>query len=218
VPISRAVEASCAVPGVYPPVEIDGRACVDGVLLKTVHASVALEHGVELLFCVNPIVPVDIRPGVRAGTMPRDILVERGLPTLLSQTFRTLVHSRLRVGFARYAARFPRADVVLFEPGTDEYRMFFSNMFSFRARREVCELAYRATRRDLWERRDELEPVLARHGIVFRADVLADEDRDLWEHVGLPAGGPAASARQLGRSLDRLDAAVTVLEREIDAK
>src|SRR5688572_28223426 len=32
VPISRAVQASCALPGLYPPVEIDGRHFVDGVL------------------------------------------------------------------------------------------------------------------------------------------------------------------------------------------
>ena len=44
VPISTAVQASTALPGLYPPVLIDGRYYVDGVLLKTVHASVALEE------------------------------------------------------------------------------------------------------------------------------------------------------------------------------
>ena len=33
-PISRAVEASCALPGLYPPVEIDGEFFVDGALVK----------------------------------------------------------------------------------------------------------------------------------------------------------------------------------------
>ena len=41
VPISMAVQASTALPGLYPPVEIEGRYYVDGVLNKTVHASVA---------------------------------------------------------------------------------------------------------------------------------------------------------------------------------
>ena len=50
IPISLAVQASTAVPGLYQPVEVEGRVCVDGVLLKTMHASVALEHGADLLF------------------------------------------------------------------------------------------------------------------------------------------------------------------------
>jgi predicted acylesterase/phospholipase RssA len=208
VPISRAVQASCAVPGVYPPVHIEGHECVDGVLLKTVHASVALEQGVSLLFCINPIVPVDVGPGVRAGIMDDDILVARGLPTVLAQTFRTLVHSRLRVGFQRYATRFPDADVVLLEPGSDEYRMFFMNIFSFSARRSVCELAYRATRSDLLRRRDELEPMLARHGLRLRVDVLEDESRDLWHGVGVPSGGRGRERARLDRSIARLNAVI----------
>lgn len=60
VPISRAIQASSALPGLYSPVEIDGRRYVDGVLLKTLHASVALDAGARLLFAVNPIVPVDV--------------------------------------------------------------------------------------------------------------------------------------------------------------
>jgi predicted acylesterase/phospholipase RssA len=57
VPISRAVRASIALPGLYQPVEIDGRHYIDGVARRTMHASVALEAGTRLLFCVNPIVP-----------------------------------------------------------------------------------------------------------------------------------------------------------------
>ena len=59
VPISRAIEASSALPGLFPPVEIDGEHYVDGALNKTLHASVALDEGVTLLLCVNPLVPFD---------------------------------------------------------------------------------------------------------------------------------------------------------------
>ncbi|HET7038684.1 MAG TPA: patatin-like phospholipase family protein, partial [Gemmatimonadales bacterium] len=83
VPISRAVQASTALPGLYPPVSINGRHCVDGVLLKTVHASVAFEAGMDLVFCVNPIVPVDTSAGVNAGALPPGSLFKGGLPTLL---------------------------------------------------------------------------------------------------------------------------------------
>jgi len=189
VPISRAVQASTALPGLYPPVEIDGHLCTDGVLLKTVHASVALEHGADLLLCVNPLVPVDVAAGESSGALKPGSLLRQGLPALLSQTFRTLIHSRMVVGMARYRAHFPGADVLLFEPDRDEYGLFFNNIFSFQSRREVCEIGYRATRRDLLRRRAQLEPVLARHGCRLRLDVLRDRDRDVWEGVGLSRRG-----------------------------
>lgn len=191
VPISRAVQASTALPGLYPPVKIDGRDCVDGVLLKTLHASIALDEGVELLLCVNPIVPVDTTVGEQAGTLPPNALRSHGLPAIVSQMFRTLVHSRLELGMSTYVTRYPEADVVLFEPGRDEYDMFFSNIFSFETRRSLCELAYRATRRDLVARADELEPVFAEHGIRLNTDVLAETERTPWD------GARESSSRRL---------------------
>jgi predicted acylesterase/phospholipase RssA len=208
IPISRAVEASTAVPGLYPPVEIEGRLCVDGVLLKTVHASVALEHGADLLLCVNPLVPVDVAAGARDGVLPKGALHRRGLPAILSQTFRTMIHSRMVVGMSRYRAHYPNADVVLFEPARQEYRLFFGHIFSFRARREVCEIAYRATRRDLWRRRATLEPIFRRHGYRLRLDCLRDRDRTVWEGVGLgPDGTGALVADRLSQALARLEGA-----------
>ena len=191
VPIALAVQASTALPGVYPPVLIDGRYCVDGVLLKTLHASVALEYGVDLLLCVNPVVPVDTRHGELEGVLKPGALLEGGLPAVLSQTFRTLVHSRLELGLAGYGARYPNASVVLFEPPRDEYGMFFSNILSLGDRHRVCELAYAATRADLLRRADELGPLLARFGITLRRDILEDETRTLWGSLGKPESGAA---------------------------
>jgi predicted acylesterase/phospholipase RssA len=209
VPISRAVQASSALPGVYPPVVIDGRHYVDGVLLKTMHASVALEAGARLVFCVNPIVPVDT---LHAVEPEHRHLTDLGLPTVLSQTFRTLIHSRMTVGMAAYAPRFPNRDLVLFEPQPDDYWMFFTNIFSFASRKAVCEAAYRATRRDLLGRYDELSAVLGRHGIRLRRDVLLDPARDLWAGVGLEGGarrdrvaGELPFARALDLALSSLE-------------
>ena len=213
VPISLAVQASTAVPGVYPPVVVDGRRCVDGVLLKTVHASVALEQGAELLFCINPIVPVDVTSAVRSGLVPADVLVALGLPAVLSQTFRTLIHSRLEVGLSRYSSRYPDADIVLLEPPHDEYAMFFANVFSFRSRVAICEQGYASTRRDLRARFNELAPVLSWHGLTLRRDVLDDTHRDLWQAAGLSVDVPRSSRSApaaisaLSRALTRLEAA-----------
>lgn len=209
VPIARAVQASTAVPGVYPPVLIEGRYCVDGVLLRTVHASIALSDGAELLFAINPIVPVDVTPAVERGEMRRGDIVRAGLPAVMSQTFRTLVHSRMTVGMGRYGRDYPNADVILLEPRTDDYAMFFSNIFSFRSRRIVCELAYRETRRDLYARRAELAPILARHGLKLDLAALRDPKRDVWGGVLFEEQPAEDVLDRLVVAVDRLEAAAT---------
>jgi len=209
VPISTAVQASTAVPGFYPPVHVEGRNCVDGILLKTLHASVALKDGVDLLLCVNPLVPADLREAVAAGQLKEGALVKKGLATVLSQTVRTLINSRLEVGMAAYTTRFPDADVLLFQPERNEFDLFFSNIFSFRSRRRVVELAYDATRRNLRARRKMIGPMLAPYGISLREDLL-DEPRDIWTSVGLDQFSerdPVTS--QFSTALDQLEVAVT---------
>ncbi len=208
VPISRAVQASTALPGLYPPVLIDGRYYVDGVLQKTVHASVALEKGADLVLCVNPIVPVDTIRSVEQGVMRRGNLVDRGLPTVLSQSLRTIIYSRMGVGLETYKSRFAGSDVLVFEPRRDDYEVFFSNVFSFANRKAVCEHAYRSTRRKLWRRRRRLQPILARHGIRLRTEILSEE-RDLWQSVGLgEKSNQAPVIRRLDRALGRLQSYV----------
>ncbi len=213
VPISLAVQASCALPGIYPPVRIDGHDCMDGVLLRTVHASVALEDGADLLFCVNPIVPADLSAGEEgltgmhpvAGPAGSGTIMKRGLPTLLSQTFRMVIHSRLQVGMSAYARRFPDADVLLFEPARDEYKMFFTNIFSWAARRKVCALSYDSTRWHLFQRQAELGPILARHGLRLRTEVLADRTRTVWGGSGLIERDLAPVTARLGKALAALE-------------
>ncbi len=209
IPISLAVAASSALPGLYPPVEIEGRHYVDGILLKTMHASVPLEAGADLVICVNPIVPIDTRGTVEAGLMSRGKLLDHGLPAVLSQTFRTLIHSRLEVGLASYETKFKGADVVVFKPRPDDYEMFFTNIFSFSERRAVCEYSYNSVRRDLLARYDELAPIFARHGLTLRKDVL-EEKRNLWFGVfrerperALSSSNPVA--RRLDDALGRLE-------------
>jgi NTE family protein len=211
VPISTAVQASTALPGLYPPVLIDGRYYVDGVLLKTVHASVALEEGADLVLCVNPIVPVDTIRSVELGVMRRGQLVDRGLPTVLAQTFRTMVHSRMGAGLAAYETRYTDKDVLVFEPRRDDYEMFFTNVFSFSNRKAVCEHAYNSTRRKLWRNRVRLEPILARHGLRLRTEDLEDQDRDLWKSVRLHARRPRSTSpvtKRLEKALARIESIV----------
>lgn len=216
VPISQAAQASGALPGLYPPVEIDGRYYVDGILLKTLHASVALEAGANLVICVNPIVPVDTVRAVQAGIMKRGNLLDRGLPTVLSQTFRTVIHSRLELGMAAYEQRFKGSDVVLIQPERDDYLMFFTNIFSFADRRTVCEHAYDSTRRYLLANYDRLAAVFSRHGLTLRRDVL-EQERNLWTEAW--EGRRRTAEQKSGHeTVRRLDDVLSRLEALVEAR
>jgi predicted acylesterase/phospholipase RssA len=207
VPISTAMQASAALPGLFPPVEIDGRYYVDGALKKTLHASVALRQGAGLVLCVNPLVPFDSNLAAQRGRPYRHRLVEGGLPQVLSQTFRAIIHSRMQAGMGKYATEFPDADVVLFEPNGDDADMFFTNVFSYASRRRLSEHAYQRTRSELLRRRAELEPIFLRHGIRLRMDVLQDRNRHLVRAAGEPHASTAAmeTADRLAGCLDELE-------------
>ena len=183
---------------------------MDGVLNKTVHASVAFDRGARLVLAVNPIVPVDTEHAVDAGVMREGRLVDRGMPGVMAQTFRTLIHSRMASGMAAYRERYEGADLVLFEPRRDDYTMFFTNVFSFAAREEVIAHAYRSTLLQLRDRADEVGPIFERHGIRLREDVIARPHHDLWESVGLRGGSrrllpSTVATRDLRDALASLD-------------
>jgi NTE family protein len=213
VPISRAIEASSALPGLFPPVAIEGEHYVDGALNKTLHASVALEQGVDLLLCVNPLVPFDAsRARPRHGRLTVDKLNQGGLPLVLSQTFRAIIHSRMRVGMEKYHRQYPNADVVLFEPDREDADMFFANIFSYKQRKHLCAAAFRKTRHNLLARAQELAPRLAKHGVALRRDRLDDTHRHVLHAVSDPrplhthpgVGDVGQTTRDLSHTLDQL--------------
>ncbi|HPW08172.1 MAG TPA: patatin-like phospholipase family protein, partial [Burkholderiaceae bacterium] len=122
IPISRAVQASSALPGLFPPVEIDDNYYVDGALKKTLHASVALDDGIDLMLCLNPLVPFDATAPQVAKVMQRALseeqreiprIVDGGLPAVLSQTFRSMIHSRMELGMKQYERLYPDTDIIL---------------------------------------------------------------------------------------------------------
>jgi NTE family protein len=209
VPISSAVQASSALPGLFPPVEISGRHYVDGALTKTLHASVALKEGAKLLLCINPIVPFNAEIARQEQGDEPISLVKGGLPTVLAQTFRSIVHTRLITGMSRYDSEFPDADVVLFEPSQGDTELFFTNVFSYAERERLSEHAYQTMRAQLLRRYDELTPVLQRHGLELNRDVLEDVSRTLSGRMSdaTPSrrGELRLATSRLGRTLQRLE-------------
>ncbi len=179
VQISKAIQCSMASPGLYRPVEIDDHYYVDGTLNKGMHTSVAFDDGADIVFAINPVVPIDVAQAVDAGTMSRNELTHSGMPNVLSQTYRTMVHSRLQSGLNNIQRDYPGKHLVLFEPTRNDANLFFSSVFSFKARKMMCEQAYQLTRASLRSRVNELEPMLAPAGIRIRHDILNDESRTL---------------------------------------
>ena len=205
IPISQAVQASSALPGMYPPVKIGARHYVDGALNKTMHASIALDAGAKLVICVNPLVPFDSTVAARAQTH----LVDRGLPTVLSQTFRALIHSRLERSLQSYATTYKDAKLIVLQPSKGDADLFFSNIFSYGNRRRLAEHAYQHTRAQLLARADTIAVEFAKYGVKLNMNALSDPHRKLLPTARKAARGETgAAALKLTDALDQLEVAL----------
>jgi hypothetical protein len=158
-----------------------------------------LDDGMDLVLCVNPIVPFDARHSPRRVDLARG-----GLPVVLSQAFRAVIHSRMALGISKYRTLYRKSDVLLFEPPPGDSEVFFTSVFSYRGRRAVCEHAYENTRRDLARRARELRPVLARHGLRLREEMLKRPRAMRMQGAGRRPAGLRATAAELGDTLGHL--------------
>jgi predicted acylesterase/phospholipase RssA len=212
VPISKAVQASAALPGLFPPVEIDGQHFVDGALIKTMHASIALDEGMDLMLCLNPLVPFNASsplppsesPTPWSAPEPIPRIVDGGLPAVMSQTFRSLIHSRLELGLKSYERAYPNTDIILIEPNPRDPELYTANTFSYSQRRHLAEHAYQQTRQALRSRQTDLSAKLAYHGITLNYAALDDVHRSLCP----PRHPPARVSRALTKlhnTLNNLD-------------
>jgi NTE family protein len=196
VSVSKAVQASTALPGLYRPVRIDGRDYVDGAVKKTAHINLAIESGADLVICVNPIVPVDNRSGALGAH-----LSSKGVTYVLDQVMRIALHGRMQYGLERYKAEHPEVDILLLEPSRDDLRMFSYNIMKYSARKVVAAHGYESTVLSFQRREDEYRRLLRRHGIALR-----DPGRLPLQPAVSPYG--AHVARSLSGSLDLLSSAL----------
>lgn len=188
VPISKAVQASTALPGLYRPVRIGGRDYVDGGVKKTAHINLAIHHGADLVICINPMVPFVSR----AARGPLNgHLSNKGVTWVLDQALRIMLHGRMEYGLERYKAEHPEVDILLIEPTRNDLRMFSYNIMRLSARKVVAEHGYRSLLATFRRHRARYTRLLERHGIRLRdPSRLAD----------VPAPSPYRSS--IGRSLD----------------
>lgn len=179
IPISKAVQASMALPGMYVPVEYDNRFYVDGTLNKGMYTSLVFESGCDLVIAVNPVVPVGVRSREGSVSQLREKVIRSGMGNVIAQSYRTMVHSRLYSGLKNVKSDFPDKTLFLFEPSKAQAKMFLSSVFSFEVRKQICEQAYQTTRRQLLEQADLLEVKLKPAGVKLRRDILEDASRTL---------------------------------------
>jgi len=144
------------------------------------------------------------RPAHDGVPISKAVQASAALP---SQSFRSIIHSRMALGISKYRSLYRDSDVLLFEPPRGVSEVFFTRVFSYRGRRAVCEHAYENTRRDLLARAAELAPVLARHGLRLRVEALAAPGAfAVRPRPAQRSGGLNASAAELRDTLGHLKA------------
>lgn len=171
VPISRAVAASSAIPVLYRPVQIFGRDYVDGGLHGTASLDLAIEAGAKLVICINPMVPLNA-----ARAHPNEHYIsEHGLPAIVNQAVRTLLHSSLRYHIKNLQAKYPDVDIILIQPEWNDHRMFAYNPMYYGSRLMLAEHGFETVTNGLLAQYDYYRQVLMRHGIAVQGDVIAHE-------------------------------------------
>src|SRR5690606_23413179 len=165
--IAQAVQASTALPLFYKPARINGVDYVDGGVRTTASIDVAIEKGADLIVCYNPFRPflnrIETDGGAPDSANGR-YLADRGLKVVLNQVFRTLLHSRLKLGLQRYLTddRF-QGDILLLEPRERDAEFFNVNPLAFWKRADAIQHGFESVRMTLEQNFDAVSEVLAHY-------------------------------------------------------
>lgn len=124
--LADAVAASCAIPGFYRPVEIEGRRYVDGGMYSTSNLGIVRDLALDLVICLNP---TSSQHPVRAID-PRE----------WSSVFLRRASGR-RLGSEARKLRAGGAEVVLVQPVEEDLQVMSRNLMSTANRNRVIEVA-----------------------------------------------------------------------------
>ncbi len=152
VAVADAVVASCAIPGVFAPVSIQGRELIDGGTGQVAHIDLLMHAGARTIVVVNPVVPIRndksrvCIPSVEGHCAS---LRDKGAPAILDQAFRILNYTHMEMGLARFQAAHPEVRVLRLEPDPAEVAAYAYNPMDYVHRKEVLEFGYRSTKAQL---------------------------------------------------------------------
>ncbi len=209
VTISEAVQASTAIPGFFKPARVGppGREqdYCDAAVRKTAGISTAVRHGAELIVCYNPFRPfVNYRH--RPVSSARSSIADLGMGVIINQAFRTLLHSRLRLGIEKLKldANF-HGDVVLIEPTETDQRFFQMNPLNFWTSAAAAEHGFQSVKRSLAKYDHTLRKILSAHDIRVDLDAVGDQllppDDERRHPTGAAAANKPAEASKRRRHL-----------------
>ena len=172
VPISKAVQASTALPMIYKPVELKGRELVDGGIRSTTNVDVAVERGAKFIVVVNPLVPYvndfqTVIPTLSGSRIRR--VSDMGFPQIGYQTFKLLAHQRLHEAVSHWREKYPGVDIVLIEPDPNDELMFSTNIMNYTKRIDIARHGFESVTIKLAKDYDNFRAVCARHGIEISA-------------------------------------------------
>ena len=185
VPISQAVAASGALPGVYEPVKIGDREFIDGGIRSTTNVDVAVERGAKFIVVINPIVPYVNDFSKRIPTITGDRVrrvSDMGVGAIANQSFRALSHDRLHRAVRDWEADFPGVDIILIEPELDDELMFGTPILDYGNRLEIAKHGFESVTLKLARDYDRYTAIAQRHGIEISGrrvrHVLDQVERD----------------------------------------
>ena len=160
--LADAVAASCAIPGVYRPVEIGGRRYVDGGMYSTSNLDSLRAGSLDLVICLNPT--STLHPPRAWNPF-----------ALGSELWRRASGNRL--GSERKKVRAAGTEVILIQPTREDLDVMGTNLMSSKRRNETIETARRTVARQL-----------AEHSM---RGLLDDLPAGRPEKIERPAGDPA---------------------------
>lgn len=170
VSISKAVQASSAMPGFYKPVKIGDQYYVDGGVKQTANLDLMVKKGAKLIICYNPFRPYEQKNFVeglsKQAKGKRASLTDEGVFAVLNQFFRTIFHTRIHNAMEMYE-KDPEfdGDILLIEPRADDEAFFSMNPFALGHRLHAAQLGFESVRNSIEENYERIAPILASYGI-----------------------------------------------------
>lgn len=159
VPISEAIYASCALPLVFEPNQINGRWFVDGQITRTCNLELVIERGCDLVFIIDPLKPL--------GTLIPGSVDKKGGYYAMVQTIKALVYTRFHSVLSHLTERYPQTDFIVFQPDEEVAQLMAGSPMRYRIRTQVIHMAYQQTMRQLRERHKVYRAKLQKYGMVL---------------------------------------------------
>jgi NTE family protein len=176
-PISEAVAASSAMPLLYKPVRINEHDYVDGGTRGNASIDLAIEAGATLVVVINPLVPFDNQTRDRIPFLGPDggHLSDKGVQSVANQVFRIFLHSGLHYHIKQLRRTHPEVDIILIEPTSEDYQMFFYNIMRYSARLIVARHGFESVTINLAQEYPYYKETLARYGIPITRRLVIEE-------------------------------------------